>query len=703
MDNPLIAATDPSQVSPALDYPGLRQEGIELIARLAGKRWTDFNSHDPGITILEALCYALTDLGYRINYDMRDLLAPHEGNPYLSLFSPGKVLTCNPVTAADFRKLMIDLDGVRNAWIEEVQPPEPALFHDPSDQTLYLESAIQRETIPIRGVCRVLIETDQTRTASEVLQDVSKRLHACRNLCQDFLQPIILPLQLIMVHAVVEIGDGEEPAKLFAGICRVLADFISPRVRFYSLAEMRDRGKSIDEILNGPVLQNGFIDTGELEGTKRATAIRVSDLIQLIMDLPGVVAVHSITVSLVDAAGTEGKAEPWYLELDVGSSPCLSASPDIRLVRGQITRSQQTGIQMLTDRQTGSSRKPLPESERDVILDPGRDRQIERYYSVQHHLPAVYGIGAQGLPATASDLRKSQARQLKAYLMFFDQILANYFSQVAHAKDLFSFEDTKNENGEPDRTYFSQIVDDPDLNLRETRVHDDPTFRRNLQNLTENPACSPEDPGTRPDYSRINRFLNHLLARFSEQFADYSLLAKDSSDQLVRAKRLFLRGYDKSGAERGCAFDYTLPSWVTDNVSGLEKRITRKLGLLTWKRRSLAGLPSSDQGGFHMIEQILLRPREADQRQGFYSTLNRWQAYALLAKPRQKDPYSAQLTFIFPDWIDRFNLPDFKHLIEQTLREETPAHLNVSIQWLKQAEMEAFETAFKDWLESLRN
>ena len=697
MDNPLIAAIDSPQGPPALDYTGLRQEGIELIARLAGKRWTDFNSHDPGITILEALCYALTDLGYRINYDMRDLIASHEGDPYLSLFSPDKILTCNPVTATDLRKLMIDLDGVRNAWIEEVQTPEPALFYDSSDQTLYLESAVQREAVPIRGVCRVLIETDQTRTASEVLQDVSERLHACRNLCQDFLQPIILPLQLIMVRAVVEIGDGEEPAKLFAEICRVLADFISPRVRLYSLAEMRDRGKSIDEILDGPVLQNGFIDTAELEGTERATAIRVSDLIQLIMDLQGVVAVHSITVSLVDAGGTEGEAEPWYLELDAGSSPCLSASPDIRLVRGQITRSRQTEIQTLTDRQVAASRKPLPELERDLILDPGRDRHIEQYYSVQHHLPAVYGIGAQGLPATVSDVRKSQAKQLKAYLMFFDQILANYFSQIAHAKDLFSFQDTK--NGECDRTYFSQIVDDLDLNFGEIRVHDEQTFRRNLQNLTENP----ENPGAWPDYSRINRFLNHLLARFSEQFTDYSLLTNDSSDQLVRAKRLFLREYEKSGAERGCAFNYTLPSWDTNNVSGLEKRISRKLGLLTWRRRSLAGLPSSDLGGFHMIEHILLRPREADQRQGLYSTLNRWQAYALLAKPRQKDPYSAQLTFIFPDWIDRFNLPNFKYFIEQTMREETPAHLNVSVLWLKRAEMAAFETAFKDWLESLRN
>jgi len=104
-----------------------------------------------------------------------------------------------------------------------------------------------------------------------------------------------------------------------------------------------------------------------------------------------------------------------------------------------------------------------------------------------------------------------------------------------------------------------------------------------------------------------------------------------------------------------------------------------------------------------MIEHILLRPREPDQEQGRHSTLNRWQAYASLAKPRLKDPYSTQLTFIFPDWIDRFKLLDFKGFIKQTLREETPAHLNVSILWLEKTEMKTFETAYKAWLESLIN
>src|SRR5690242_20401895 len=57
------------------DYELLRQKGLEYIQQLGSKLWTDYNIHDPGITLLEVLCYALTDLGYRTSLDVKDLLA----------------------------------------------------------------------------------------------------------------------------------------------------------------------------------------------------------------------------------------------------------------------------------------------------------------------------------------------------------------------------------------------------------------------------------------------------------------------------------------------------------------------------------------------------------------------------------------------------------------------------------------------------
>ena len=58
----------------ALSYEFLREEGIKLIQQLGGNTWTDHNIHDPGITILEQVCYAITDLAYRMDYDIKELL-----------------------------------------------------------------------------------------------------------------------------------------------------------------------------------------------------------------------------------------------------------------------------------------------------------------------------------------------------------------------------------------------------------------------------------------------------------------------------------------------------------------------------------------------------------------------------------------------------------------------------------------------------
>ena len=61
------------QLSHAEDYSFLRKKGIGMIEDLCGKTWTDYNAHDPGITLLEAYCFALTELGYRMSFDMKDM------------------------------------------------------------------------------------------------------------------------------------------------------------------------------------------------------------------------------------------------------------------------------------------------------------------------------------------------------------------------------------------------------------------------------------------------------------------------------------------------------------------------------------------------------------------------------------------------------------------------------------------------------
>ena len=216
-------------------------------------------------------------------------------------------------------------------------------------------------------------------------------------------------------------------------------------------------------------------------------------------------------------------------------------------------------------------KKRLEEHERDIRLELRQNRQIEDYYAIQHHFPQTYGIGEVGLPPSSSPARKGKAKQLKAYLLFFEQILANYFSQLAHVRELLSVQKGTLQ------TYFSQpLLDVPGI---ESIIKGYPTdngkvHREVLENINEDKDTA---------FDRKNRFTNHLMARFSEQLVDYSLFmvgvkpevsgstttplktegekqdkqqVEKQREQLIDDKLAFLREYPQHSAKKAVAFNY---------------------------------------------------------------------------------------------------------------------------------------------------
>jgi hypothetical protein len=679
-----------------MDYAFLRQAGIRHLERMAGEQWTDFNIHDPGITILEQLCYAITDLGYRINYDLKDLLADGTAEPYRSLYSPAEVLTTNPVTLTDLRKVVIDIEGVRNAWIEPVEDMQPALYYNPSDHHLYLEPGLHHVATPLRGVYQVLIEADGSRADLDLVRAVHQRLHECRSLSEDFETPVILSRQPITVQAKIEVGAVEDSDRLLAVIYHALARFMSPTIRFYTLAEMLARGKPIDEIMDGPPLSHGFIDTDELERFNRKQGLQVSDLLQEIMNVDGVSAVEDLRLS------DGSTSDHWYLGLsqagtrsripvlDINAS--LFPKSTIQMVRNGVAihPNRERVRQIFADLQRADESPLLPESQRDIRLPLGRNRRVGCYRSIQHQFPAAYGIGQLGLPSSAPALRQAQAKQLKAYLLFFDQLLANSFAQLGHVKELFSFYSPKTS------TYITQLINDDKLELDEIWVNDTTTRAAHLESIAAGAASV-------SDAERKHRFLNHLLARFAEEFTDYTqhTTAHSASTDLIEAKIAFLQEYRELSAARSRAFNYLQPTWSAQNISGLEKRISRKLGLVGDGSRDLAVQTSDGAGGLYMLEAILLRPQRDDLIQWTQTSgVAGWQMPVLLELPQRaarqprSDPFSMRLCFICPDWITRFD----HDLVRRIVYEETPAHLDVQVLWLNPKEMRAFEAAYKEWL-----
>ncbi len=683
-----------------LDFPSLREQGIVLVQRLAGRTWTDHNTHDPGITILEQLCYALTDLDYRTQFDLPDLLTREGQDPYASLYTPAQILPTGPVTLADLRKLVIDVRGVKNAWIDIVDEPV-ASFDAAENEVSHLVPADTGPGAPapspnvseirVKGLLRVRIEKSDRLDidGSVIRREAARRLHRFRGLCEDFQEIKVLDAQPVPLGATLEIGAVGDASALLASIYQGVAGYLSPPVPFHTLEEMLERGRRVDEIFEGPLLEQGFIDSEELSGIERRISLRISDLIRELMAVPGVVAVKDLRFLVPAPDGKFVTSKDWLLNVDAEKAPRFDLqNSDIRLERRGLRVDQgiQAAAQELFKKRAREAASPVRTTgaERDLRPRPGRDRRIASYSSVQQQFPVVYGIGTAGLSQSAPPERRAQAKQLKAYLMFYDQLLANHFAQLANVGKLYSFHDET-----PD-SYFSEAVQDGDgtLGLEAVRVSRPEEHGKLLRQITEDPLWKPGDPGDQPGVRRRNRFLDHLLARFGEQFRDYALLqsgadAQDgmtSGERLARDKRAFLRDYPRIGRDRGTAFDYLEPAGQ-DNLSGLELTLCRKLGIRDPEER------------FYLVEHILLRPIPGDVNQ-----------HAPLFRDAQvRDPYSLQISVVFPDWPTRFQDPNFRQFVEQTVREETPAHLTIYILWKDEPAMQAFESAHKTWLERWRD
>ncbi|OUC11766.1 MAG: hypothetical protein B0A82_26640 [Alkalinema sp. CACIAM 70d] len=110
-----LSQTPPDRTS--MNYAALRERGMELIRQLAKDSWTDHNVHDPGITLLEAFSYAMTELGFRLQLDMADLLRSGESHALPDGIPVHHVLSAAPVTLDDLRQILLDHPLVSEARI----------------------------------------------------------------------------------------------------------------------------------------------------------------------------------------------------------------------------------------------------------------------------------------------------------------------------------------------------------------------------------------------------------------------------------------------------------------------------------------------------------------------------------------------------------------------------------------------------------
>lgn len=112
-------------VEPLSDFDDLRRVGISYAQEASGEIWTDFNIHDPGVTLLEQTCFALSQIAYQVSLPTRDLLTNARGHfcaQDLALFKPRKVLSTDPVTRDDLAAWLCACPQIDSVTIAPLTP-----------------------------------------------------------------------------------------------------------------------------------------------------------------------------------------------------------------------------------------------------------------------------------------------------------------------------------------------------------------------------------------------------------------------------------------------------------------------------------------------------------------------------------------------------------------------------------------------------
>ncbi|MBD5780646.1 hypothetical protein IEN85_14180 [Pelagicoccus sp. NFK12] len=582
----------------ALDYEQLRAEGMRYLEKTISAVWTDFNAHDPGITLLELLCFGITDIAYRTSFEDKDLFAPNPQGPSdeAPFFTAREVLTCGPVTANDYRRLILDrfVGKIRNAWVE---PVSQTLYADTAKRILSQKQNADTIAFPIRGLHRIRLQFDNALAGDDkkserdaVTAEVERLYHQHRNLGEDLASISSTDTTPIRVCADIKLAPDADIELVHATLVHALQAFLNPRIPRYRLNELVEKGLASEEIFNGPALQHGFILEDDLERSTSVSKVRASDLIAVMLRVPGVIAIPKL---LLNYAGLSEDSNEWELAIPENREPVLQfEEARLRFYKDLIPfrPNKERSLNLLAKLDQADADAISSLQAEDFEIPAGQWRDLSEFTTLQESLPATYGVGSRGTGRDPAPQSIARARQLKAYLLVFDQILSNTLGQLTHLQELFSHNRTVRQS------LFSNPVSDlPDLErlLQPTAGQSDLSAQEIKDAYTAIMQGSLQEEAF--ETSQRSKLLDHLLARFGEAFSDhvlmrYSAVGPQSLQEVLTGKAQFLSELPRIASRRGAGHDIRNADevWDTANVSGFKQRLERILGFPSFKRRSLS-------------------------------------------------------------------------------------------------------------------
>jgi hypothetical protein len=549
-----------NQASLALNYGVMRNAMIGWVRELAGDLWSNYNESDPGVTIIEHLCFVLTELGLRAEQPTIELLAsPQSGRLQLDrqgLYAAQDILPGSALTLLDQRRWLLDqIPDAANIWLTPLREGTHGLY-----QATVLPRLQESE--------RCLCPGDLEEIRQDLAQQVRRSFCQLRNLGEDLAEVVVLTPQPLKLAAKL-ITNGQRPVEAIqAQILYQLGLYLAPEPRRHGLEADLQKGRTTATIYLGPPMQRGFIEDEELLAT--IPQPNGQEIKEIIASIPGVLEVEDLNINEINQTDLDPsrRIEPkqgHFLCLDLNFS---DSSAPLRLYRdGQHLPSNPARVARLLKSQWQEHRRTyaLEQSFQQTFpLPVAISAEDGDYTSIQTLFPSVYGLSGGGADKLLTANRQGAIKQLKGYLMIFDQLLADFAAQLAFCRDLFS----PRAGGERTFAYQSlQGVSGCDAGVL-TSSYESKLAALNLRLDRKEP--------------RQAMILDFFLALYGQQLLPFSTdtsntsSGRDRLQALLQSKQELLRGVVSFSRQRGCGVDYHDLEHIT-SPTALERRCALEL------------------------------------------------------------------------------------------------------------------------------
>lgn len=697
------------------NYYTHRKEALLWVQKISGKLWTDYNTHDPGVTLIESLAYILTEIEYKLDFSIEDLLLSSTlGKDFQfndnALLRAEEIFHTAPVTLKDFKILLIDrIKNINNAWL---------ILNDAKSGSFNLLIQLKEDSPTQKTISKAKKLFEQYKIFGWSLNEISVIEQKEAQLSGRF-------------YFQSEHSAEKMLAKILYEFNEVLINVEPESLTFNQLIE---ENQSIDRIFSGPKTKNGFLRDRDLKAFNNV--LNLQEVKRSLNEVEGLMVLSNFSIRM----GDQVYDKKMYISntlpyIEPAKQQDITVYRDNKLVEINYEEVDYQYNKLRQDLKRAYSFDNTELSSFELSIE-SKKRKISQFHRALNELPTIYKANDTSIGG-----KQLYNEQLKKLLIPYEQFLANIMKQIGETSTFFSIH-------HPSLDYNQEPIKDKEIPLNK---------------LEKSPM---------EFLKKRNKMLNHLLARF-----DYQLSADlpdlyygdhpKSLEQRIKCKEILLQNMSQISSNKGNInlknaenisfleqeillrlwIDKAVPKPISKELSDIGISINKldddgKIEVTEYLDKIYEGSLSEKERRFYLhakrpLENLmrsgikqsnysivklnnekkhglflslgdkstrnLLRKSKSKKR--LRESISNWIQRFLIANKKSEGFYIVDnsnlisgklkaaytVTFIFPSWSSRFQTRSFQQHAEEIIFNCMPAHLRIHIAWLSFEEMLLFE------------